>query len=88
MSERPVVFEVVPKGTNPSRCRGAGCDRDDIYWIERRSTAKKYAKVPDHQRPTVRVPVDCAVPGGQEPDSLTDGRGVSHFTTCVAADEF
>lgn len=73
---------VVPKGTKQSRCGGATCGRTDIYWVERRSTAKKYAAKPEQQRPTVRLPVDCAVEGGQEPDSLQDGRGVNHFSTC------
>lgn len=79
---------VVPKGSRPGRCRGETCGRTDIYFVERRSTAKKYAKLPERQRPTVRIPVDCAVDGGAEPDSLSDGLGVSHFETCPDARDF
>ena len=37
---------------------------------------------------TVRIPVDCAVPGGSEPDSMSDGKGVNHFTTCDDSNDF
>lgn len=79
---------IVPKGTRPSRCRGATCGRTDIYWVEQRSQAKKYATVPENKRPTVRIPVDCAVPGGSEPDSLSAGKGETHFGTCPDSNDF
>jgi hypothetical protein len=34
------------------------------------------------------VPVDCDVKGGSAPDSLSDGRGVNHFQTCCASEDF
>jgi len=71
-------WEIVPKGTPRSRCRSPECGKD-IYWIER----------PRKNKPgTARVPVDCDVPGGEFPDSFSAGKGVSHFKTCVAANEF
>ncbi len=80
---RDVEFILVPAGTPESRCRAAVC-RAPIYWVER-PKMRNGQPVP---RQTARIPVDCAVVGGQEPDSLSSGRGVNHFTTCVAADEF
>lgn len=77
----------VPKNTAASTCTGADCGKE-IYWIERRSVAKKYAKVPVDQRPIVRVPVDCDVDDGQQPDSMQDGRGHNHFTNCPNHDDF
>jgi len=75
--ERP-QWETVPKGTNASRCRGETCGRE-VYWIER----------PRKSKPgTARIPVDCDVEGGSSPDSLQDGRGVSHFQTCPDRDAF
>ena len=73
----------VPKGTPASRCRAEAC-RQEIYWVER-PKMRKGQPVPGQ---TARIPVDCAVDGGQTPDSLQDGRGVNHFGTCVAANEF
>lgn len=83
MAERPVEFITVPAGTKESRCRAASC-RAPIYWVERPRMSKGQP-VPGQ---TSRVPVDCSVLGGDAPDSLTSGRGVNHFTTCVAADDF
>lgn len=83
MPDRPVEFITVPAGTKESRGRAAAC-RAPIYWVER-PKMRKGQPVPGQ---TARSPVDCAVLGGQEPDSLSSGRGVSHFTTCEAADEF
>lgn len=78
-----VRWEIVPKGTKPSVCTGhrkpGGSCRAEIYWIERPRVGKPG---------TARVPVDCDVEGGQAPDSLSEGRGVSHFTTCVDVREF
>jgi hypothetical protein len=34
------------------------------------------------------VPVDTDVPGGSDPDSMTDGRGVAHYQTCPDANQF
>lgn len=82
----------VPAGTQPSTCSGhkkpGGSCRATIYWIERRSTAKKFAGVPVARRPIVRIPVDCDIDGGSHPDSLTDGRGANHYTTCPDANAF
>lgn len=90
--EKPKQWELVPPTTKPSTCGGATC-RAKIYWITRKSTAKKYATTPAHMIPVVTIPVDCAVEGGIEPKptealpngswSLTvTGKGVSHYTTC------
>lgn len=71
-------WETVPKGTPPSRCKSKEC-RATIYFVERpRANGKGVA----------RVPVDCDVAGGAEPDSLTPGKGVNHYTTCSAPEEF
>lgn len=78
MTERAPQWEVVPKGTRKSVCRGTGCGAE-IYWIER----------PRRGKPgTARVPVDCDVMGGSAPDSMQDGKGVNHYQACVAAREF
>jgi hypothetical protein len=50
-----------------------------VYWIERPRSGKPG---------TYRMPVDCDVVGAAHPDSLTDGRGVNHFTTCPNANDF
>lgn len=78
MTERPLQWETVPKGTRSSTCRGEGCGRQ-IYWIERPRKGKPG---------TARVPVDCDVAGGSAPDSITDGRGINHFQNCVASEDF
>jgi hypothetical protein len=80
LPERP-QWETIPRGTTPATCRGETCG-DEVYWIERKSRNKK---TPDR---TVRVPVDVDVPGAAAPDSLTDGRGVSHYQLCPDADSF
>lgn len=83
-------FFTVPAGTKPSICRGAQCQKR-MYWITNPATGRM-------------VPIDCDVEGGQAPsehakdptqESLFgekvehhDGRGVSHFTTCVDVDQF
>jgi hypothetical protein len=71
-------WETVPAGARSSQCRGEGCGKT-VFWIERPRKGKLG---------TARVPVDCDVPGGVSPDSLTPGRGVNHFQTCVAAEDF
>lgn len=83
MAERAVVFEIVPKGTEPSTCKGhtklGGTCSAEIYWIERPRKGKPG---------TARVPVDCEVEGGEAPDAFTEGKGVSHFSTCPDARNF
>lgn len=77
-------WETVPAGTQASVCTGhrrpGGTCSAEIFWIERPPVGAP--------RLTARVPVDCSVPGGQTPDSLSAGKGVSHFTTCPDAREF
>lgn len=73
----------VPAGARPSRCRGENCGRT-IYYVER-PKMRKGQPVPGQ---TARIPVDCDVPGGSSPDSLSEGRGVNHFTNCVDARGF
>lgn len=79
MSERAVEFIVVPKGTRASRCRGSDCG-ETIYWVERPRAGKAFGMT--------RVPISCDVPGGDSPDSFTDGKGVNHFTNCPNAGNF
>lgn len=78
-------FIEVPRGTLPSECtahkKGGTC-RARVYRFERRSTAKKWAKKPE-AAPMVQAIVDCEVPRGLEPADNREGRGVSHFKTCV-----
>lgn len=69
----------VPKGTPASKCRGSTCGMT-IYWIECARAGRRNG--------TRRVPVDCSVPGGAEPDSLSPGRGANHFETCPDREEF
>lgn len=76
-------FYVVPKDTQPSRCRSAECG-ERVYWIE----TPRIKKGVEVQGQTVRLPIDCCVAGGSEPDSLSAGKGVSPFTTCAAASDF
>lgn len=60
---------VIPKGTREQRCpRGCGTP---VWWVEVKRGFKTY-----------RIPVDPSGPEGQEPDSLSAGRGVNHFTVC------
>ena len=73
----------VPAGTKPARCRGESCG-ETIYYVER-PKMRKGQPVPGQ---TSRIPVHCDVSGGSTPDSLTDGKGVNHFTDCVDAGEF
>ena len=80
LPERP-QWETIPSSTPASVCRGENCGAP-IYWIERKSRNKK---TPNR---TVRVPVDTDVPGGSDPDSMTDGRGVAHYQTCPDANQF
>lgn len=76
-------WETVPKGTRAATCQGhrkaGGTCRATIYWIERPRVGKPG---------TARIPVDCDVDGGATPDSMNDGKGVSHFTTCPDAKNF
>lgn len=78
-----VELITVPKGSRGSQCRGPNC-RKTIYWVER-PKMRKGQPVPGQ---TARVPVDCDVDGGSSPDSLSEGRGVNHFTNCVDAKNF
>jgi hypothetical protein len=50
---RAPAWLTVPAGTRPTECRGRTC-RALIYWIEHPRTGKPH-------------PVDCDVPGGEEP---------------------
>lgn len=67
----------VPAGTREAECRGCG---EPIYWI----TTPRGSK----------LPVDCdSVPGAHVPSEARsttqhDGRGVSHFQTCMKAADF
>lgn len=76
-------FITVPAGSRPTRCRGASCGAT-IYYVER-PKMRKGQPVPGQ---TARIPVHCDVPGGATPDSLSEGRGVSHFTDCPDASRF
>ena len=70
---------------DPSTCDGhrkGGTCRAQVYRFRRPSAAKKYAKLPEAERPTVSAIVDCSVAGGLEPADNREGRGVSHFKTC------
>lgn len=82
------TWERVPAGTNPSICGGhrkpGGSCRAEIFWIER-PKMRQGRPVPGV---TVRVPVDCEVDGGQRPDSFTEGKGVTHYSTCPDAEQF
>lgn len=86
---RNARFYDVPAGTKPTRCNGADCGRP-MYWARNPTTGRA-------------VPVDCDVEGGRTPSVNTnadqmgmfgvdaevhDGRGVSHFLTCVNAAQF
>lgn len=83
MTERQIQWETVPKGTEAATCRGhkrpGGTCKATIYYVERPRKGKPG---------TARVPVDCSVPGGSTPDSLSDGKGVNHFTNCPDAGNF
>jgi hypothetical protein len=94
MTTKPPVpahatFIVVPAGTPASTCRGPSCQKR-IY----------FARNPRTGSPT---PVDCNVEGGETPSEtkdasqldmlagaagVHDGRGISHFFTCVDAEMF
>lgn len=78
-----VQMETVPAGTRPSVCRASQC-RATIYWIQREQM-KKGQPVPGT---IAKIPVDCAVLGGENPTTLAPGRGANHYTTCVAAGQF
>jgi len=78
MTERALQWETVPRDTKASICRARECGKT-IYFIER----------PRKGKPGMaRVPVDCDVEGGVTPDSFSDGRGVNHFQTCCAHEDF
>ena len=87
--EREPQWITIPAGTRPSICRGLTC-RQRIYFVENPKTGRMQ-------------PVDASVPGGIEPSpkrdpsqlSLLDapmeerdGRGLSHFATCLDVDQF
>lgn len=81
-------WETVPKGTAPSICTGhrkpGGSCRSEVFWIER-AKIRKGKPVPGA---TVRVPVNCDVPGGQRPDSMQEGKGLTHYADCPDAEQF
>lgn len=67
---------IVPKGTDAAKCpRGCGAT---VYWIEKPRG--------DGKKGIVRVPVDTSTRDGSEPDSMSPGRGVNHFTLCPVAE--
>jgi hypothetical protein len=66
---REPQFIEVPAGTRPSSCRSC---RKRVFFI---ITAK-------NKRP---MPVNCSVEGGNEPGTLSAGRGISHFADCPFA---
>ena len=75
---RPPQFFAVPRTTQPRPC--ASC-RATVYWII--TEAGK------------RMPVDCnsarvlartGEPGAVAPTKDSEGRGISHFVTCVNAE--
>lgn len=78
----------VPAGTRAAQCSGENC-KATIYWIVTPAGRK--------------MPVDCDVDGGHDPSEKVDplqqdafgmpheerdGRGVSHFQTCVDVERF
>lgn len=78
----------VPAGTPPAECRGENC-RATIFFASTERGGK--------------CPIDCDVDGGQWPSEQADpnqlgllgasseyhdGRGISHFFTCVDAPQF
>ncbi len=89
MAERAPQWFVVPAGSAKSACKSPNC-RKPIYFVLNARTGRAH-------------PVDCDVPGGVTPsapvdpaqlDAFTvvtaphDGRGVSHFDTCIDAERF
>lgn len=91
MTARSPYMMTVPAGTEATVCRSPNC-RKKIYFVL-------------HPRTNRPHPVDCDVPGGEEPSVTAggnqralfddpaapephDGRGVSHFETCVDASRF
>lgn len=70
---RQPTFYSVPAGTRPSECSAKDC-KATIFWIVTASGAK--------------MPVDCDVPGGQEPTAREDGEGVAHWGTCASPERF
>ena len=89
MTAREPEFLVVPAGTKPTECRGPTCGAV-IYFITHPKTGRPH-------------PVDCDVDGGEAPSAHKDsrqlgmfddigpprdGRGVTHFTTCLDAAAF
>lgn len=83
MADRAPTFEVVPKGTESTVCKGhkkpGGTCRAVLYFIER----------PRKGKPGMaRIPIHCDVAGGVTPDAMTDGRGVNHFTDCPDVGNF
>lgn len=89
MTDRKEEWIVVKAGTPVKACRDQGCGKPIYFAVHPRSG-----------RPH---PVDCHVPGGLEPsvhagDPLPslfgedlvaqNGRGISHFATCPAAEKF
>lgn len=79
----PQHYEV-PIGTQPSKCRGTGCGAT-IYFVR----TPRGSMMPidcDHCTKECCHPTEGAPLFGEVDDS--PGRGVPHFATCPAADEF
>jgi hypothetical protein len=66
---REPQFITVPAGTRPSSCRS--CHKRVFFIITEKN-----------KKP---MPVNCAVDGGNEPGTLSPGRGISHFADCIFA---
>jgi hypothetical protein len=65
----------IPAGTRAGQCRGREC-RETIYFVDNgRGNGKT-------------IPISCDVDGSFEPTDSAEGRGVSHFGTCVNANDF
>lgn len=88
-TKAPKLF-TIPAGTRSAICRGEDC-RKSIYFVMNPETGRM-------------IPLDPDVEGGKRPsetkdvgqlDMLSgdeapvyDGKGVSHFLTCLNADDF
>ncbi len=66
----------IPPGATPFRCRGKRCRVDTVYMV---------AGIGKHGK---GMPVDVAVTGGKRPTRTEPGLGVSHFLTCLDANDF
>lgn len=73
MPQKTPQWYDVPANTRPSECNAPKC-KAVMYWI----TTPRGAK----------MPIDCDEPGGYEPTSVHDGRGVAHWGTCADPEYF